>query len=632
MSSRELIEVKLESYNFSFFVVRLPEDILLDRLAINSPQSGLISRIEYQNFIFNETVVNLDRLYRFIADTTGGDREEIKKIRDDVESLVYGINPTLDPNILIITKNGVIKPSSVAPGEPLPSNPDWDKGVDQLTPYLFFEELDIIDSPEDFLDAEDIFVDEDVPVEDKDDGDGVNLPSDIPVVEKKWVRSNLILGIRKFTKDQVGLFLNKGTVFNNELLYKVYITRYCVVDAEKLYMLIESMGMEADVPKDKIVGELYDICIGVNPFLDFKDLDISKLPKPTYTSPVSSKQKKKKKNAPMEPKSSRRFSDVTREELLSLSSRVNEKIVGQSEAVEKMVETVQIASCGLRDPEKPVAVYMLCGTTGVGKTLLAKIVAEELCGSKDALIRVDCSEYSEAHSVQKIIGAPPSYVGYEDGGYLTNAVQEHPFSVILFDEIEKAHSKLFDLLLQVMDDSRLTDGKGNVTSFKDCLILFTSNIGVSEADAVRNTMGFGDAATLTEERRDKALKEALKKRFRPEFLNRIDSTINFKRLTREDAVEVTALLLEKVSGYLRDKNIDAEFTNAVKELVAEKGFSKKLGARPLERTVETEVVKPLAQMMLTEKIKENSHILVDVVNGEVTVTTQKANNKKGLNK
>ena len=933
MSGRELVDVTLKDFGFTFQVVKLPEDSIEDKLALASSETGLVCKMQYQNFLFTETVLNLERLFHFMVETSGGDPQVQLAIRDLLEDGVYSVNPRLDPEELIINKNGIIKYKTSDEGVPLKENPDWHKVLEEVNPYVVVEEVDIVDDPSGLIDT------------DKDEAADFRH---VDTVKKVWERTNLELEIRKFSRDDLPDIFPPNIMFPDELRYTVYVINRCILTAEHLFTLADSMRLSEDASITVLTEELYKLCIEVNPFLKYGEIDLDALKSNTNSSLRRSNKDKKK----VSPESDRRFSQVTKPELLSLPNRMKQRIVGQDEAIDQIVETIQVASCGLRDPEKPIAVYLLAGTTGVGKchgrgtkirmfdgsvrnvedvvtgdflmgddsgprevlslargrddmflvspvkgepftcnkahilslkntttkeivnisiedylktnkhfkhlhklyrvgveypkkevlvdpyfvglwlgdgnskntgvttadveivdylnsyatslglklranelknnasntyfitagncpgpskgknslltnarlyglmnergdklipadylnnsravrlqvlaglidsdgylinntfeyvtksgrlsedvltlsrslgfcathrekivegniyhrifisgninevpvklvrkkaaprkqvkdvlvtgfdleylgkddyfgfsisgnrlyllndftvthnTLCSKVLAEELCGSREAMIRVDCSEYTQQHDIQKLIGAPPSYVGYEDGGYLTNAIQKYPFSVVLFDEIEKAHNKLFDLLLQILDDARLTDGKGNVTNFRDCVILMTSNVGVSEAQAVKNTMGFGDDSLLTEERKSEALKAALKKRFRPEFINRIDSTISFRSLTKDDAIGIIDLLLNKVCGYLANRDITAKFTDSIKEMVFDKGCSKKYGARPLERAIEKEVIRPMAQMILRDEIQDGANVKVDYKKGKVQI-------------
>ncbi len=612
MSKRELVEVTLEPYGFSFDVVKLSEDVVVDKLALFSSDTGLISRIEYQNYLFSETVLNLERLFHFILETTGGDPAETVEMRHLVEEKIVEVNPALDPNTLIITKTGIIKPAVLGEGIPLPNNADWGKIIEDINPYVTVEEVELTDEDPDADPPPEPVVDSPI------------FTANVPTTRVRWERTGVDVDIFKFNKEHVPAIFAPVVTIPDEFRYHVFVIKVCIPKAQALFTMVDTIGLTEELTAPEITREIYELCIKINPFLQFSEIDLStikKVPRPPEVGTAPLRQKKKSKK--VERKSDKEFKSVTKEELLTLAERMKAKVIGQDEAIEQIVETVQVASCGLRDPDKPIAVYMLCGKTGTGKTLTAKVLAEELCGSRDAIVRVDCSEYTEPHSVQKLIGAPPSYVGYEDGGFLTNAVQEHPFSIVLFDEIEKAHNKLFDMLLQIMDDARLTDGKGNVTSFKDCIILLTSNIGVAESEAVKGTMGFGDEAVLTEARRNDALKKALKARFRPEFLNRIDNSISFRSLSKDDGLLIVSLLLVKLNALLEKRNITAEFSDSVKQMVFDKGFSPKFGARPLERTIEKYVVKPLAQMILRDEIKDGTAIKIDYKKDKLIVKETK---------
>jgi len=606
MANKELVETSLAEFGFSFHVVRLPEADIEDKLALASPETGLICRMEYQNWLFTELVVNLERLFRFIAETSGGEPEEQIELRNQVEEEVYKVNPLLHPDKLIITKNGVIKRADKAEGTPLAKNPDWGRVLADVNPYVEIEEIEIVDDPEVVI----------IPPEMDDQA----FTGRFETVDRKWARTNLDLKIRKFTKGDISFIFGPEVAFTKELHYKIHIIQKCVEKAEAVFALCDAMGITAEVKIPLLADELYLICIEVNPFLKAEEVDLDKI----RSSGKGLGRRKQRGAKPKTKGSDKVFSDVTGAELLTLADRMKARIVGQSEAIDRLVDTIQIASCGLKNPDAPVAAYLLCGTTGVGKTLTAKVLAEELCGSRDNIVRIDCSEYTQQHDIQKLIGAPPSYVGYEDGGFLTNAIQANPFSIVLFDEIEKAHNKLFDILLQVMDDARLTDGKGNVTKFNDCVLLMTSNIGVTEAEEVKNTMGFGDASLLTEERRGAALKQALKRRFRPEFLNRLDDSINYRSLTKEDALGIIDILLVKVNEYLAKKNITAIFSDGVKQMVFDKGFSKKYGARPLQRVIDKEIIRVLAKRLMKEDIKGGTKFRIDYKDGALVVKAVKA--------
>jgi hypothetical protein len=608
MSNLELVEASLPDSDFSFYITKLPEENAEDKLALASPETGIICRMEYQNFLFMELVLNLERLFHYMAETSGGDPEYQMRIRDQIEAEIYKANPLLSPDKVVLTKGGVLKLASKGKGTILEEVNGWDRQILDINPYIVIEEIEIIEVPDDF----------DIPPV----GIDSTFMGRFDTVECKWDRLNVELKIRKFAKSDIAFIFGSEVSFSQDLHYKIHIIQRCLESADAVFALCDAVGLTDEARIPTLADELYNLCIKVNPFLKMEEVDLDtmrgKRPRKKTGTRGKSKGKSKEKKG-----SGKTFAEVTKAELLSLSDRMQAKVIGQEEAIDKIVDTIQIASCGLRHPEKPIATYMMCGTTGVGKTLVSKVLAEELCGSRENIVRIDCSEYTQQHDVQKLIGAPPSYVGYEDGGFLTNAVQDNPFSVVLFDEIEKAHSKLFDMLLQIMDDARLTDGKGNVTDFRNCIVLMTSNIGVSEGESVKSTTGFGEGSLLTEDKREKALKSALKARFRPEFLNRIDETLSFRSLTKDDAIHVIELLLEKVKGYLVKKEITADFTGNIKTMVFDKGFSKKYGARPLERTIDKEIIKAMAKMILRDEIKEGTRVSVDYVKGELVVTELK---------
>jgi len=544
-----------------------------------------------------------------MAESSGGDPDYQIKIRNEVEAEIYKANPMLSPDRVVLTKQGLLKPSDTAEGTLLPKLKGWGRQIEDINPYIVVEEFEIISMS-----------DEDMPPM----PDSSSFTSRFDTVERKWDRLNIELKIRKFTKNDLAFIFGMDVTFTEDIHYKIHIIQKCLEKADAVFSLCDAVGVTEEARIPVLADELYELCIDVNPFLKSELIDLEELrtnKPPSRRDPGT--RRADKKASKVKKGSGKVFVDVTKTELLSLADRMRTRVIGQEESIEKIVDTIQIASCGLRHPEKPIATYMMCGSTGIGKTLVSKVLAEELCGSRDNMVRIDCSEYTQQHDVQKLIGAPPSYVGYEDGGFLTNAIQENPFSVVLFDEIEKAHSKLFDMLLQIMDDARLTDGKGTVTDFRNCIILMTSNIGVSEDEAVKNTTGFGDASVLTEDKREAALKTALKNRFRPEFLNRIDETLSFRSLNKEDALQVIDLLLDKVKGYLKDKQVAIDFTDSVKDMVFDKGFSKKYGARPLERTIDKQVIKAMAKMLLKDEIKEGTRVLVDFVDDKLTVTEVK---------
>jgi len=310
------------------------------------------------------------------------------------------------------------------------------------------------------------------------------------------------------------------------------------------------------------------------------------------------------------------------EKLLKAEEILSQRVVGQDEAIKAVANALRRARAGLKDENKPIASFMFLGPTGVGKTELAKALAEFMFNDERAMIRIDMSEYMEPHSVAKLIGSPPGYVGYEEGGQLTEAVKYRPYSLILFDEIEKAHPEVFNILLQVLDDGRLTDSKGVTVSFKNTIIIMTSNVG-THLFRKTGSLGF----TVSESEMDN-LKErvmsTLKEFFKPEFLNRIDEIIIFKPLSKDVLRKIVEIQLRKVKEKLEEKNIHIEFSESTKELLIEKGFDEAFGARPLQRAIQKYILDPLAEKIIANKIKSGQKVFIDVKSdGNLVLTPKK---------
>jgi ATP-dependent Clp protease ATP-binding subunit ClpB len=291
--------------------------------------------------------------------------------------------------------------------------------------------------------------------------------------------------------------------------------------------------------------------------------------------------------------------------LVTMEERLRLRVVGQDPALERVANAIRRSRAGLSDPKRPIGSFIFLGPTGVGKTELARALAEFLFDDEHALLRIDMSEYMEKHSVSRLIGAPPGYVGYEEGGQLTEQVRRRPYAVVLFDEIEKAHPDVFNILLQIMDDGRLTDGKGRVVDFKNTILIMTSNIGSQflQAESPRSEKQFEEAS--------QQVMTALHAHFRPEFLNRVDDIIVFRPLGKEQLVRIIELRLEDVRRLLADRKISLELTDAAKELLFTQGYDPNFGARPLKRAIQKLVQDPLALKILDGEVLHGDHIIVD---------------------
>jgi ATP-dependent Clp protease ATP-binding subunit ClpC len=308
------------------------------------------------------------------------------------------------------------------------------------------------------------------------------------------------------------------------------------------------------------------------------------------------------------------------ERLINLEQLLHQKVIGQEQAVKALASAVRRARVGLKDPKKPIGSFIFVGPTGVGKTYLAKSLAESLFGEEDAMIRIDMSEYMEKHSVSRLIGSPPGYVGYDEGGQLTEAVRRKPYSVVLFDEIEKAHPDVFNMLLQILDDGRLTDSKGKTVDFKNTVIILTSNIGATSIRK-QNVIGFSKAANESKEEYEKmkeTITEELKRTFRPEFLNRLDDVIVFHSLKEEQVKEIVDIMIFDLEKRLEKMDIKISVTERAKEYISKQGFDPVYGARPLERTIRRTIEDQLAEEILRGNISKEDKILIDYVDDKLS--------------
>jgi ATP-dependent Clp protease ATP-binding subunit ClpB len=303
-----------------------------------------------------------------------------------------------------------------------------------------------------------------------------------------------------------------------------------------------------------------------------------------------------------------------REKLLRLESILHERVIGQNDAVQLVSDAVLRARAGIKDPNRPIGSFLFLGPTGVGKTELAKALAEALFDSEEQIIRIDMSEYMEKHAVSRLIGAPPGYVGYEEGGQLTEAVRRRPYSVILMDEIEKAHPEVFNILLQALDDGRITDSQGRTVDFKNTVIIMTSNIG-SHFLLERNE----NEVEISEGTREKVISQ-LKSHFRPEFLNRVDETILFKPLSLTEIKVIVVKMMKELQSRLKEQDIEITISDSAKEFIAVNGFDPIYGARPLKRFIQRNIETKLARAIIAGKVIDHSVVSVTIENGELTIS------------
>jgi ATP-dependent Clp protease ATP-binding subunit ClpB len=308
-----------------------------------------------------------------------------------------------------------------------------------------------------------------------------------------------------------------------------------------------------------------------------------------------------------------RLLEGEREKLLRLDQVLHERVIGQDEAVQAVADAVLRARAGIKNPQRPIGSFIFLGPTGVGKTELAKALAAALFDSEENMVRIDMSEYMEKHAVSRMVGSPPGYIGYEEGGQLTEAVRRKPYSVILFDEIEKAHADVFNVLLQMIDDGRLTDSHGRTVNFKNTVVIMTSNIGSHLL-----LEGIDRDGRIADPVRDQVI-QALRAHFRPEFLNRVDETVLFKPLTREELGLIADLQLEDLRKRLQENRVAVEFSEAVRQYIVSRGYDPVYGARPMKRLIQQKIETPIARALLSGGRSENTALRLDLAAGDVAV-------------
>ena len=323
-----------------------------------------------------------------------------------------------------------------------------------------------------------------------------------------------------------------------------------------------------------------------------------------------------------------KLTEAEHQRLMKLEEHLHERVKGQDEAVRAVARAVRRAHSGIKDPNRPIGSFMFLGPTGVGKTELAKSLAEELFGSERQLIRVDMSEFMEKYSTSRMIGSAPGYVGFEEGGQLTEKVRQHPYSVILFDEVEKAHPDIFDLLLQILDDGYITDSKGRQVNFRNTIIIMTSNLG---ATALRDekTVGFNQGNIYEDyDTMNKRIREELKKAFRPEFLNRVDELLVFHQLSEENIEAIVKKFAQQLNTQVGRQDIHLRLTNGGVKTIAKEGFDAKYGARPIKRYMQAHLEDPLADLILSQRLHPHDEVIVGARQGDLYIRVKHADGQE----
>lgn len=616
----------IKEAEFEILVLEIPKDEIEDKLAYLARDKGSINRSFYEDYVIATCVANINQLLFHIKQQANMP-PSLMQVREEVMKEVITYNPLLDPDNLIINRNSVIKLKGIdglsVDERPLTENKQWN--VSYYDDVIEQEPEDVVEGiPEDKKKVK-----KELPSEMKNIED-----IEFTVVKQWWKRINRYVEVKKYNEQDAESILSHK-FFHNRSSFQTYVVTVCVVDSEDLFTMLDNMGLPNRVAPPILMHEVYQLCNDANPFLTYEnaqnlsdtsdesedddDESQNKRNKPTnrMTSHAGQQNSKKKK------KHKKTFKDVSKDDLLKLNDTMKVFVIGQDAAVDQIVEAVQRASVGLKDPIKPIGSFLFAGSTGIGKSLTTKILADELIKDRDNLVTIDCSEFSSDHEYSKLIGSPNGYIGFEQGGTLTNAVMENPFSVVVFDEIEKASHKVHELLLQILEEGRLTDGKGQKVSFKDTIVIMTSNIGVSEVDDVRKTIGFGDVAKITDDKKTKAIEKAIKKKFKPEFLNRIDSIVHFNSLSKQDYIRIIDIELYKLNENLKNndtefKDLTLKFDKKIKSYILKHGIDEDFGARPLKRCIEKEIATPLALKLLRDAIPLDATVLVSVLQSKVS--------------
>ncbi len=609
----------LKTADYDILVLEIPENELEDKLTYLSSEKGQITKSLFEDFVIATCIANVNQLL-FHLNQQMIEPPDLLKVRKEIISCILDVNPLLKPEGLLINRNQVVK---IKRGRKkknehlLTKNKSWK--------ISYYDELANV--------TQEI----DKKIKEMDENEKEDVPVDklgYEVVKKWWRRINQYVEIKKYSPKDVENIL-KQRFFHNRSSFETFIVSVCVNEFEDLFNMLDDLGIPKSVAPPILMHELYELCRSVNEFFTFKNAqdiaakdmeddeeeqDDNPFANALKGSSTLSKLNKKKAKK-------RTFKDVPKEDIIRLGDNMKVFLIGQNNAVDTVADAIQRASVGLKDPHKPLGSFLFAGRTGVGKTLATKVLADELIkGSKDNILTIDCSEYTADHEYSKLIGAPAGYVGHEHGGMLTNALGRNPFTVVVFDEIEKASYKVHQLLLQVLEEGRLTDGKGKAVSFKDAVVVMTSNVGVAEMEAIGKTIGFGDANVLTEDKKDQALGEALKRKFKPEFLNRIDAIVNFRNLVKKDYMKIIDIELYKLGDNMKTnespyKETELKFDDKVRKFVYKKGIKEAYGARPLKRCIEKEISTPLARKLLSEEIDVEHTIEVSATKGKAAKAT-----------
>ncbi|MBF0544542.1 MAG: ATP-dependent Clp protease ATP-binding subunit [Candidatus Riflebacteria bacterium] len=432
-----------------------------------------------------------------------------------------------------------------------------------------------------------------------------------PGIKMKFCESlDRFVAIRSFTPEQKQQ-LFKNMKITDKKSYKRLIINASVVNYLDEIAPLVFQNNEYPLLGEIIEQELYNLCVKVNPTLDIKEVTIQVDEATASGSSI-----------PMIGTDASAEAKSRNQKFMEIENHIKKRIIGQDEAVVVVSQAIKKAKVGLKNPKRPVGSFIFVGQTGVGKTELAKALCEFLTGNETDLVRIDCSEFAMSHEYSKLIGAPPGYIGHNEGGYLTESVKNKPNGVVIFDEIEKAHEKVHNLLLQLLDEGILTDSKGETVPFRECCVILTTNIGVSEITTEETKPGFrpsglsdndgaGKLENLTHEQKAKITRKTLEKKFPPEFLNRIDEIVVFRALTKGDNLKILDILIAEVASRIQNLSMKIDFTPELRNFLVDQGTDLKYGARPLRRTIHRYIENPLAESILKGEFNKGDIITAE---------------------
>jgi ATP-dependent Clp protease ATP-binding subunit ClpA len=435
------------------------------------------------------------------------------------------------------------------------------------------------------------------------------------LIGHKWDTPGVHLNVRQYEdSEEARVLLLGGVPFESKRGFHLLIVQLCIEDFADVLHLLDKTGVSKLHSPNTLIAELYEIAVLYNSHLKLENLDLKAL-RQRFKELNKTRNRRVSAEAGAEPRQAKRrgikFTDVPQDKILELGTHLRKRIQGQDEALDLVSDAVARATVGLKRKHEPLGVFLFTGNSGVGKTETAKALAQILGAH---LVRIDCQEYQHQHEVAKLTGSPPGYIGYDDGGHLTKEVTKYPFSVVLFDEIEKAHGDFHERVLQIVDDGVLTESKGgNKVSFDETIIIMTSNIGVKEIDALGSRVGIGAVSLVSNKDAAKARGAALKHKFKPEFLNRIDEVVHFRLLDSDNYLQILEILLDEVQDQLSDsRNIALNFNVGAKNFLIEHGVDAKYGARPLRRSIKRHLNTPLSKAILKGDVSANTKITVSL--------------------